>query len=130
MTALAYVDASALARLILDEPGSTEMRRWYIEAQRVVSSRVGLIETRRAISRWDHDPLHLDAVLRSLEILELDAPIARSAAAVTPMSLKTLDSIHVASALSLADDLDAFVTYDDRLAEAARAVGLPVVRPA
>ncbi len=130
MTTLAYVDASALAKLVLDEPGSIALRRWYVESDRVVTSRVGHIETRRAVVRWDHDPVHLDAILRSIEVLELDAAIARAAAAVAPVRLRTLDSIHLASALALADDLDAFVTYDDRLAESAQTVGLPVVRPA
>ena len=40
------------------------------------------------------------------------------------------DAIHLASAIAVSSEIDAFVTYDDRLAEAARAVGLPVVRPA
>ena len=43
---------------------------------------------------------------------------------------RTLDAIHLATAIALGPELDAFVTYDDRLADAARAVGLPVVRPA
>ena len=51
-------------------------------------------------------------------------------AAIGPPLLRTLDAIHLATALALVPDLDAFVTYDDRLAEAARALGLPVVRPA
>jgi predicted nucleic acid-binding protein len=47
-----------------------------------------------------------------------------------PAALRTLDAIHLATAMALAPGLDAFVTYDDRLAEAARALGLPVIRPA
>jgi hypothetical protein len=49
---------------------------------------------------------------------------------IAPLSLRTLDAIHVASAVLLWPEVDSFVTYDDRLAGAARAVGLPVVRPA
>jgi predicted nucleic acid-binding protein len=130
VTTLSYVDASALAKLVLDEPGSGEMRRWYVESERVVSSRIGLIETRRAIVRFEHDPAHLDTILRSVETIELDARIARAAAVVAPVSLKTLDSIQLATALELGDELGAFVTYDERLADAARSAGLPVVRPA
>jgi predicted nucleic acid-binding protein len=44
--------------------------------------------------------------------------------------LRTLDAIHVQSALVLGDELEAFVTYDARQAEAARAAGLPVQMPA
>ena len=130
MTAIAYVDGSALTKLVLDEPESRAMLRWYIEGERVVSSRVGLIETRRAANRHAHDPVQLESLLRSFVALEVDEVVARTAARVTPVGLRTLDAIHLASALAVGSELDSFVTYDDRLAEAARIVGLPVVRPA
>lgn len=130
MTSLVYVDASALAKLILDEPGSDAMRRWYVESERVVTSRVGVVEMHRAAARRPHDPAHLDVILRSIEILEFDAAIAKSAASVGPAMLKTLDAIHLSSALAILSELGAFVTYDDRLAEAGRAIGLPVIAPA
>lgn len=129
MTA-AYVDSSALTKLVLDEAESIAMRRWYVEHQRVLCSRIGVVETRRAVARGMHDPEHLDVIMRSVELVEFDAAIARQAATVAPPSLRTLDAIHLASGLALGAEIDAFVTYDDRLAEAARAVGLPVVRPA
>jgi len=127
---LAYIDASALTKLVLDEPWSAAMRRWYVEADRVACSVVGLVETRRAVVRRDGDRRNLDLVLRSVVGLELDSFVIQTAAALRPASLRTLDAIHLASAQGLASELEAFVTYDDRLAEAARAVGLPVVRPA
>jgi hypothetical protein len=128
LTSVAYVDASALVKLIVDEPDSAAMRRWYIENERVVSIRVGLVESRRAAIRRDHDPAHLDAILETVEIFEFDVDVGDRAAVVGPTGLKTLDAIHLATALAI-PGLGAFVTYDDRLAEAARAVGLPVVRP-
>jgi predicted nucleic acid-binding protein len=126
----AYVDASALTKLALDEPDSVAMRRWYVERDLIVSSRIGLIEMRRAVARGPHDPAHLETIIGSAVAIELDAGIASRAAIVAPPSLRTLDAIHLATALSLGPEVDAFVTYDDRLAEAARALGLPVVRPA
>lgn len=128
---LAYVDASALAKLLLVEPGSTEMLRWYLETDRVITSRIGVIETRRAVARREPDlsPARIDIVLRSVEVFELDADLARHASLIDPPSLRTLDAVHLATALAVGP-IDAFVTYDDRLADAARAVGLPVVRPA
>lgn len=127
---VAYVDASALTKLILDEPDSPTMRRWYVGNERVFCSRIGIVETRRAVGRSRHDPAHLDVILRSVEVVEFDPDIARQAAVIGPATLKTLDAIHLASAIRLGAAVDSFVTYDDRLAEAARAVGLPVVRPA
>ncbi len=67
--------------------------------------------------------------MRSLDVLEFDTDVARPAARLEPPPLKTLYAIHLASALALVPALDALVTYDDRLADAARALGLPVVRP-
>ena len=69
-------------------------------------------------------------MLADVEVVDLDRAIAGVAATVGPPALRTLDAIHLATAIALLPDLDAFVTYDDRLAEAARAIGLPVVRPA
>jgi len=130
MSGLAYADASALVKLVVVEAESVAVHRWFTEAPRIATSRVGIIETVRASSRRDHDAAHRDRVLEELEIIDLDPVIARTAAGLRPLLVRTLDAIHLATALVLMPDLDAFVTYDDRMAEAARAVGLPVVRPA
>ena len=130
MNAVAYVDASALVRLVIDEAESAAMLRWYVEAQRLVTSRVGVVEMIRATSRREHDPARRSRVLTDVDVYELDDVIASVASALQPTALRTLDAIHLATALALGPELGAFVTYDDRLAEAARAIGLPVVRPA
>jgi predicted nucleic acid-binding protein len=130
VTSVAYVDASALVKLVVDEAESAALLRWYVEAERLVTSRIGVVETIRASSRRPHDPVRRNRVLTDLGVYELDGAIAAVAASLQPPVLRTLDAIHLATALALVPDLDAFVTYDDRLAEAARALGLPVVRPA
>jgi len=129
MTMLAYVDASALVKLVIAEADSLELLHWYVETERVITSRIGLIETERAVAGRDHDAERLHAVLDQIEVFELDDDIGRRAGSLVPASLRTLDAIHVATALTIGS-VDAFVTYDDRQAETARAVGLPVVRPA
>ncbi len=98
------------------------MLRWYHESERVATSRVGVVETKRAASRRDGDPTQLAAVIERLEVFELDVDIDQRASAIGPTSLRTLDAIHLATALSI-PGLGSFVTYDDRLAEAARNVG-------
>jgi uncharacterized protein len=130
VSARVYVDASAIVKLVLEEPETPAMQRWFVEATYAVTSRVGIVETRRATSRRPHDQVHREHVLRDVEVLELTPAIAASAAVIQPPGIRTLDAIHLASALAIAADLDAFVTYDDRMAEAARNLGLPVVRPA
>jgi hypothetical protein len=130
MTGVAYADSSALVKLIIAEAESGAVHRWFTEAPRIATSRIGVVETIRASSRRDHDAAQRDRVLEEVEIIDLDAEIANAAAALHPPLLRTLDAIHLATALALGPDLDAFVTYDDRMADAARSHGLPVVRPA
>jgi len=124
----AYLDASALVKIAVDEPESAAVRRYIARFDEVVTSRVGIIEARRAIRRAGGDDAAAWAMLRSVAPLELDGAMAATAAVIEPPSLRTLDAIHVSSALSLYA-VDAFVTYDLRLAEAARAADLRVVSP-
>ena len=130
MTSLAYLDASAIVKLVLTEPESDEMARWYVESERVSTSLVGIIETRRAVARRPHDSVHLERVVGGIEVIGVTARIGDRAAAIAPPMVRTLDAIHLATAISIGTSLTSFVTYDDRLAEAARSLGLPVVSPA
>jgi predicted nucleic acid-binding protein len=68
-------------------------------------------------------------VLDGLVLLEFDAGVAAAAARLQPATLRTLDAIHLASALELQDDLVAIVTYDARMRDAARSLGLPTAAP-
>jgi len=129
MTALAYLDASAVVKLVIDEPESMTLVHWYHETDRIITSRVGVVEVRRAVNRREHDQSQLLAVLERLEVFEVDSEVDRLASGIMPLALRTLDAIHLATALSI-PGVGAFVTYDDRLADAARAAGLPLVRPA
>jgi predicted nucleic acid-binding protein len=125
----AYADSSALVKLAVAEPESEAVLRWFTEAEIVVTSRIGLIETRRSVARVPHDAEHLLRALAEVAVMEVDIRVAEAAARVRPPGLRTLDAIHLASAIEMGPALDAFVTYDDRLALAARSLGLPVVRP-
>ena len=82
-----------------------------------------MIETVRATGRREFDLAHRTRIISEVEVLDLDAGIAATAATVGPALLRSLDAIHLASAMALMPELDAFVTYDDRLAEAARNLG-------
>jgi uncharacterized protein len=124
-----YVDSSALVKLLMRERGSRELAT-LLGGHRVVSSRISAVEVRRTVSRglgaaWDDPAGLLDEVV----LVELEASIMDRAAQVLPPLLCALDAIHLATALELGDDLDLFVTYDERLAEAARAAGMTVASP-
>lgn len=130
MTEVTYLDASALVKLVLDEKETAALSRFVSTADRFATSRVGIIETARAAARRDRfDQDRLDRVLIAIEVVEIDERIAKEAAAIGPPTLRTLDAIHLASAMELGSELKAIVTYDVRLAGAARALGLPVVSP-
>jgi predicted nucleic acid-binding protein len=119
-----------MVKLVRSEPESAAFLRWYVETERILMSRIGVIETVRVASRRDHDPVHREQLLREVEVLELSPEIAHRAQEIGPELLRTLDAIHLASAIQVLPELDAFVTYDDRLAAAARALGILVIRPA
>jgi predicted nucleic acid-binding protein len=131
-----YADASALVKLVLDEPESAALRAYLVGAG-VVTCDLALTEVPRAIRRASAtDPsLPLEALLaRAGEVLEavgllpLDRAILIEAGAIAEPGLRALDAVHVAAAVSLGP-IDAFVTYDERQAAAARLAGLRVVAP-
>ena len=124
-----YADSSALVKLTLDEPESTAIRAFIDQFDEVATSRIGFVETRRVVARAGGDLAAAAGVLNGIGPIDLDTTIIESAVAIVPTTLRTLDAIHLASALALYA-VDAFVTYDNRLAEAARDAGLTVVSPA
>ena len=68
-------------------------------------------------------------MIAATNLLEIDEQVLKLAATVEPNGLRSLDAIHLASALTLGSDLGAMVTYDSALAAAARAVGIEVLSP-
>ena len=118
-------------KLILEERESRVLREYLVVRSPPITSRVATVEVTRAIARVTTPSADALAELwRRTEFVELDAEIAQSAGGIGPPALRSLDAIHLASALALAEELEAFVTYDARLADAARALGLTVVAPA
>lgn len=126
-----YLDASAIVKLVVTEPETAALRRFVAGDVLRLTSRVATVEVRRAIARGGRpgDADRADAVLAGLQVIELGPEIADRAAALEPATIRSLDAIHLASALGLGPELDAFVAYDRRLADAARAAGLAVAAP-
>ncbi len=124
-----YLDASALVKLVQLEPETAaladEVLRWDVH----VTSLVGAVEVRRAARRSGANPARVDAVLARTALLELDEGVRELAATIEPAVLRTLDAIHLASAIALENDVGAIACYDDRLARAAKNEGLRVVSP-
>lgn len=97
---------------------------------RLVSSELTVTELRRAVLRRPPAPLGLaDLVLQTLVLLPVDRAVLDRAATLLPVALRSLDAVHLATALSLGSAVDDVLTYDHRMAEAARTAGLAVASP-
>ena len=127
---LAYLDASALLKLVVEEPQSAALRVALGSWPRRASSRIVVVEVVRAARRRALSAERLALrLLANIALLEDDNRLLASAALSEPADLRTLDAIHLASALRLRRNLAAFVSYDERQLAAAAAAGLPVASP-
>lgn len=117
-------------KLVIVEPQTPALRDFLRSRPRRFVSRIGEVEVARALARSPGKrAANVARAFERVELVEVTAEITTGAGAVRPATLRSLDAIHLASALAVADDLDAFVTYDARLADAARGLGLTVVAP-
>lgn len=128
---LAYLDSSAAVKLIVSEPEGVALRRWLTSWPHRVSSELAAIEVVRTVRRRDPHAIGLvDTALSLVALRPITDEVVVLAGLVHPATLKTLDAIHLATAIMLREAIGCFVTYDERLATAARAVGLRVAAPA
>lgn len=125
-----FLDSSAVTKLVVVEPESAVLAE-RLTGQVLVASALLVTEVSRAVHRAlgrSHDAV-LAQVLGLIDLVVVDRGILSAAAELDPASLRTLDAVHLASALVLGDRIDALISYDERLLEAARAAGLAVERP-
>lgn len=125
-----FLDSSAVTKLVVAEPESAALAE-RLAGQVLVASALIVTEVSRAVRRAvgrSHDAV-LAQVLGLIDLVLVDRGILTAAAELEPASLRTLDAVHVASALALGDRVTSLIGYDERLLEAARAAGLAVERP-
>jgi len=131
-----YFDASSVVKLVLKEDESDALRSFAAPNESWVSSEIVVAESARAVRRNaavrpdDEEALlaRLRDVVRGLTLIALDRPLLDRAGRVEPRSLRTIDAIHVATALALPARVS-FVSYDKRRLEAARSAGLQTASP-
>ncbi len=124
----AYFDSSAIVKLGHVEPESQALIDYLDERQpSAFTSVLADVEVRRTLERWRALGADSTEHLRGFFQVDLSRDVRDLAAKIAP-DLRSLDAVHVATALSIGVDLD-FVTYDNRQAAAARAAGLRVVQP-
>jgi len=125
-----YVDTSAIARMLLDEPDKPAIEQRLEDFEERVASRLLRVELRRVGAR-EGVLDRADDLLKDISLVAMDEETLASAETLTPSTVTTLDAIHLATAvrLSRAGELDALMTYDKRLADGARAHGITVLSP-
>ena len=130
-TRATYLDSSALVKLAVDEVESAALRA-YLRGRRLrVSSAITRIELHRTLARIGETAARRGrSVLVGIELVAISGRVLDSARTIEPRELRSLDAIHLATAARFEGELGSFVTYDDRLARAASAMGMRVAQPA
>ncbi|HEV2768731.1 MAG TPA: PIN domain-containing protein [Solirubrobacteraceae bacterium] len=128
--AIVYLDTSALGRVLLGEPDAPAVLDHLHTFDRRVASRLLRVELRRLGVRQGL-LAQADQLLSGVALLPVDDALLSAAETIPPTTVATLDAIHLATALRLASAgrLDAVMTYDGRLGDAAREHGLAVLAP-
>ena len=129
---LLYLDSSAIVRFVLPEPGTDALISLLADWPERISSVLAGIEVSRAVRRAGASEAvrqRAEEVVARIGLLGIDAPVLNAATRLDPPGLRTLDSIHLATALSVQGDLGCLVSYNSRLLEAAASSGLAVLAP-
>ncbi len=131
-TSVTYIDSSALIKLVVEEAESEALRRYLgADPPLLTSCALARTEVMRSVGPVGTKAIVAGrALLRRLHLVAVDDALLERAATLQPATLRTLDAIHLATAMSIGDDLSALVAYDRRMIEAARALGLPTASPA
>lgn len=130
MSAL-YLDSSAFVKLAVEEPETAALRALLAErGSRRVSSALLRTESLRAVRYLGGEALvSVREGLRRVDLVAIDDRILDAAGTLEPRVLRTLDAIHLATAMAVGDDLEVIVSYDERMTEAARLLGLATATP-
>ncbi len=127
-----YLDSSALLKLLHEEAESQALADWLTAraGTPLVSSELAKVEVLRACRRINPATLtEATRLLAALDLIPLGGAVIDQAAEVGDTTLRSLDALHLASALSIQAEVSDFVAYDRRLAEAANAAGLRLLAP-
>ena len=121
-----YLDTSAAAKLLAQESESAELAEW-ADSVDLVSSVLLETELRRFAMRTGIPQADVTAVLDRVPLYEVAPSLFHGAGVFPGTDLRSLDALHLAVAIRLR--VDAVVTYDARMAQSARDLGLSVVAP-
>ena len=123
-----YFDTSAVVKLIRAEDYSADVARWVRDEQiEATCSPLVEAELRRTVMRWEIPQDAVTSTLAHFNVFSIPDWEYQAAGLIPHPTLRTLDALHVSSALRI--QADALISYDERMVEAARWMGMPVVQP-
>lgn len=127
---VSYIDSSAIVKLIVEEPESVALRRYLRGRRPLVSSALVRTEVKRAVLPLGGLVLRrVDDVLRRIDLVRINNSVLNAAGMMKPDEIRSLDSMHLATAALFETTLGGLITYDVRMATAAQALGWTVSAP-
>lgn len=129
------MDTSALTKLLIAEPETPELRTWLAaqgdQGEYAATSALSRVELMRVVARYGEpgEAERARYLFDGLDILPLTEPVITLAETIGPATLRSLDAIHLAAAAQIKRELTVFVTYDHRLLDGCREVGLATASP-
>lgn len=125
-----YLDSSALVKLVVAEAESRALIQYLRAHPNRVSCALVRVEVIRAVRPHGEAALgRARQMLARISLLRLDDALLDAAAVLDGTALRSLDAIHLAAAQALGDSLAEVVTYDHRMADAARRLGIASSAP-
>jgi predicted nucleic acid-binding protein len=125
-----YLDSSAIVKLVVAEPESRALRAHLRRRKPLLSSALARTEVVRALLPAGAIAMARGReVLRRLDLIRINDRVLDMAGTLEPAQVRSLDAIHLATAQLLGEDLSQIITYDDRMADAARSLGLNTTLP-
>ena len=126
-----YIDTSAAAKLVVEEDETSAVKSYLNDRSAndipLVSSLLLETELRRLAVRYDLEQSTVADVLRRFDLIEPDRALFTEAGLLPGKNLRSLDALHLATAVRA--DVDVVLAYDRRMADAAQAIGLQVAAP-
>jgi uncharacterized protein len=127
-----YLDSSAIVKFAVVERESAAIAAWRAglgDDDVLMTCELAVAEVLQAVNRVGGDVDVALAHLDAFDQLVVDRDLLLVAGRLGPPQVRTLDAIHIAAALAAGDDLSGVVTYDERMADAARELGVQLLAP-
>jgi predicted nucleic acid-binding protein len=129
---LLYLDSSAIVKFVLAEPETEALVEFLTGWPERISSVLARVEVLRAVRRAGvRETVYrrAESVVVRIGLVGIDAAVLRLAEDLEPPELRTPDAIHLATALSVGEELGGLISYDARLSRAATSSGISVLSP-